>query len=161
MTNKPSNKNKKQKPAKIAVNRKARHDFMIENSFETGMVLEGWEVKSLRAGKVNLSDTYVRIIKNEAWLLGLHITPLATASTHINPDPTRVRKLLLNRNELDTLIGAVERKGYTLIALSMYWKNGRAKLEVALGKGKKNDDKRATDKQRDWNRQKARILKGR
>jgi len=152
-------KNKKNTDNRIAHNRKATHEFFIEERFEAGLVLEGWEVKSLRSGKANLSDTYVRIIKNEAWILGMNITPLQTASTHIKPDSTRVRKLLLNRKELDTLIGAVERKGYTLIALSMYWKKGRAKLEIGLGKGKKNHDKRADEKNRDWNRQKARILK--
>lgn len=144
---------------RIAVNRKATHEFFIEQRFEAGMVLEGWEVKSLRNGKANLSDTYVRIIKNEAWVLGMNITPLSTASTHVKTDSTRVRKLLLNRRELDTLIGAVERKGYTLVAMSMYWKQGKAKLEIGLGKGKKNYDKRADEKNRDWNRQKARILK--
>lgn len=144
---------------RIAVNRKATHDFFIEQRFEAGMVLEGWEVKSLRNGKANLTDTYVRIIKNEAWILGMNITPLQTASTHITPDPTRVRKLLLNRGELDTLIGAVERKGYTLVALNLFWKRGRAKLDIGLGKGKKNYDKRADEKNRDWDRQKARILK--
>jgi len=144
---------------RIAINRKATHEFFIEERYEAGLMLQGWEVKSLRSGKANLSDTYVRIIKNEAWILGMNITPLQTASTHIKPDNTRVRKLLLNRKELDTLIGAVERKGYTLIAMSMYWKNGRAKLEIGLGKGKKAHDKRAAEKNRDWNRQKARILK--
>ena len=152
-------KNKKNNSNRIAVNRKATHDFFIEERFEAGIVLEGWEVKSLRNGKANLTDTYVRIIKNEAWLLGMNITPLQTASTHIKPDNTRVRKLLLNRNELDNLIGNVERKGYTLIALSLYWKNGKAKLEIGLGKGKKNFDKRADEKNRDWDRQKARIMK--
>lgn len=157
-----SSKKKPKKPDnRIAVNRKATHDFFIEQRFEAGLALEGWEVKSLRNGKANLSDTYVRIIKNEAWLLGMNITPLLSASTHIKPDPTRVRKLLLHRKELDTLIGAVERKGYTLIALSLYWKNGRAKLEIGLGKGKKAYDKRAAEKNRDWDRQKARILKAR
>jgi SsrA-binding protein len=144
---------------RIAVNRKATHEFFIEQRFEAGMVLQGWEVKSLRNGKANLSDTYVRIIKDEAWVLGMNITPLNTASTHVKTDSTRVRKLLLNRRELDTLIGAVERKGYTLVAMSMYWKQGKAKLEIGLGKGKKNYDKRADEKNRDWNRQKARILK--
>lgn len=152
-------KKKKNTTNRIAVNRKATHDFFIEERFEAGLILQGWEVKSLRNGKANLSDTYVRIIKNEAWILGMNITPLQTASTHIKPDQTRVRKLLLNRKELDKLIGAVERKGYTLIALRMYWKNGKAKLEIGLGKGKKDHDKRADQKDRDWNRQKARILK--
>ena len=154
-----SAKKQKKPNNRIAVNRKATHEFFIEERYEAGLMLQGWEVKSLRNGKANLSDTYVRLIKNEAWILGMNITPLQTASTHIKPDQTRVRKLLLNRKELDKLIGAVERKGYTLIAMSMYWKNGKAKLEIGVGKGKKAHDKRADEKNRDWNRQKARILK--
>ena len=155
-----SNTKKKKSPNnRIAANRKATHEFFIEDRYEAGLILQGWEVKSLRNGKANLSDTYVRIIKNEAWILGMNITPLQSASTHIKPDQTRVRKLLLNRKELDKLIGAVERKGYTLVAMSMYWKNGKAKLEIGLGKGKKDHDKRADEKNRDWDRQKARIMK--
>lgn len=144
----------------IARNKKARHDFFIEEKYEAGLVLEGWEVKSLREGRVQISDSYVVIKKNEAWLLGALITPLLSASTHIHPDPTRTRKLLLNRRELDKLIGAVERKGYTLVPLAMFWKRGRAKLEIGTAKGKKQHDKRATEKDRDWNRQKQRIMKG-
>jgi len=148
------------KPNKrIAVNRKVSHEFFIEERFEAGIALQGWEVKSLREGKANLSDTYVRIIKNEAWLLGMNITPLLSASSHIRPDPTRTRKLLLHRRQLDKLIGAVERKGYTLVAIKLYWQRGRAKLEIGLALGKKKHDKRADEKDRDWNRQKARILK--
>ena len=127
---------------------------------EAGLVLEGWEVKSLRAGKAQLTESYVVIRDNQAWLLGCHITPLLSASTHVNPDPSRTRKLLLHRGELDSLIGAVERKGKTLVALSLYWKRGRAKLEVGMATGKKQHDKRATLKDRDWKRQKERILKG-
>jgi len=123
------------------------------------MVLEGWEVKSLRAGRAQITETYVFLKNGEAWVTGAHITPLNTASTHVNPEPTRTRKLLLNRKELDQMVGAVERKGYTLVALSLYWSKGRAKLEVGLAKGKKQHDKRASDKDRDWQRQKARILK--
>ena len=152
-------KKNKSNENRIAINRKATHEFFIEERYEAGIMLQGWEVKSLRNGKANLSDTYVRLIKNEAWILGMNITPLQTASTHVKPDQTRVRKLLLNRKELDKLIGAVERKGFTLIAMSMYWKNGKAKLEIGLGKGKKEHDKRADEKNRDWNRQKARVLK--
>jgi len=142
----------------IALNKKARHDFLIEERFEAGLALEGWEVKSARAGKVQLVDAYVIIKKGEAWLIGALISPLLTASTHIHPDPTRTRKLLLHRHELSKLIGAVERKGYALIPLAMYWKNGRVKLEVGLAKGKKEHDKRAADKERDWQREKQRIL---
>ena len=143
----------------IARNKKARFDFTIEDTLEAGLVLEGWEVKSLRAGKVQMVDSYVFLKNGEAWISNLLITPLSTASTHIRPEPTRVRKLLLHRRELDKLIGAVERKGYTLVALAMYWKRGRAKIEIGLAKGKKAHDKRAANKERDWQREKARILK--
>ncbi len=143
----------------IALNKKARHEFSIEDRLEAGLTLEGWEVKSLRAGKVQLVDSYVIIKNGEAWLLGCLITPLLTASTHISPDATRTRKLLLHRFELNKLIGAVERKGYTIVPLAMYWKHGRAKLEIGLAKGKKEHDKRATEKDRDWAREKQRILR--
>ena len=143
----------------IAVNRKARHDYFIENTFEAGLVLEGWEVKSLRAGNAQLTESYVYIRKNEAWLIGAHFSPLQTASTHVKPDPTRSRKLLLHRQELDRLIGAVERKGFALVPLDLHWHKGRAKLSVGMAKGKKQHDKRAASKDRDWERQKARILK--
>ena len=123
------------------------------------MVLEGWEVKSLRAGRAQITETYVFLKNGEAWVTGAHITPLNTASTHVHPDPTRTRKLLLNRKELDRMVVAVERKGYTLVALKLFWHKGRAKLEIGLAKGKKQHDKRASDKDRDWQRQKARILK--
>jgi SsrA-binding protein len=152
-------KAKSQPSSTIALNKKARHDYFIEERMEAGLVLEGWEVKSLRAGRVQLSDSYVIIKDGEAWLLGALITPLPTASTHIHPDPTRTRKLLLHHDELGRLIGAVERKGYALIPTAMYWKKGRAKLEVALAVGKKAHDKRATLKERDWQREKQRVLK--
>ena len=145
----------------IAVNRKARHEFFIEDKFEAGLVLEGWEVKSLRDGKAQLNESYVHVRNGEAWLANALITALKTASTHIKPEPQRDRKLLLHRAELHKLIGAVERKGYTLIPLNMYWKKGMAKIEIALAKGKQLHDKRATEKDRDWNRDKARILKAR
>ncbi len=145
----------------IAVNRKARHEFFIEDRFEAGLVLEGWEVKSLRDGKAQLNESYVHVRNGEAWLANALITALKTASTHIKPEPQRDRKLLLHRAELHKLIGAVERKGYTLIPLNMYWKKGMAKIEIALAKGKQLHDKRATEKDRDWNRDKARILKAR
>ena len=154
-----SKKDKKSPSNTIVLNKKARHDFILEDRFEAGIVLEGWEVKSLRAGKVQIRDSYVFIKNNEAWLSSTVITPLETASTHIHPEPQRVRKLLLNRDEINKLVGAVERKGYTLVATAMYWKKGRAKLEIALAKGKKEHDKRASEKDRDWKREKARILK--
>ncbi len=145
--------------ASIAENRKARHDYHIEDHFEAGLSLQGWEVKSLRAGQASLAESYAFIKNGEAWLTGCHITPLATASTHVSPEPRRARKLLLNRHELDRLTGAVERKGYTLVPLSLYWNKGRAKLRLGLAKGKQQHDKRAESKDRDWQRQKARILK--
>jgi SsrA-binding protein len=144
---------------KIAENRKARHDYFIEEDFEAGLALEGWEVKSLRAGRANLTESYAILKGGEAWLVGAHISPLPSASTHIRADPVRTRKLLLHRRELDKLIGSVERKGYTLVPLSLYWQRGRTKLRVGLAKGKKQHDKRAADKDRDWKRQKERILK--
>lgn len=146
--------------ATIAVNKKARHDYFIERTLEAGLQLQGWEVKSLREGKVQITETYVIIQSGEAWLLGAQISPLKTASTHFRPEPTRSRKLLLHRGELDNLVGAVERKGMSLVALKLYWKRGRAKLEIGIAKGKKQHDKRAVKKDRDWERQKARILKG-
>lgn len=143
----------------IATNRKAHFEYFIEDRFEAGLVLEGWEVKSLRAGRVQLDQSYVIIQHGAAWLFGCLITPLQTASTHIEPDPTRTRKLLLNQRELNKLIGSVERKGYTIVPLNLYWKNNRVKLEIGLAKGKKLHDKRATEKDRDWDRQKQRLLK--
>lgn len=129
--------------ATIVVNKKAHFDYFTEGEYEAGLVLEGWEVKSLRAGKINLTDAHVIIRHGEAWLLGAQIQALPTASTHIHPDPTRTRKLLLNRRELDHLIGSVERKGYTIIPLSLYWKKNIIKIKIALAKGKKTNDKRA------------------
>jgi len=152
--------NKQAKSAKTIVsNRKARHDFFIEENLEAGLSLQGWEAKSLRAGRAQLKESYVVIRDGEAWLLGAHFSPLSSASTHIKTDPIRTRKLLLHRRELDRLIGSVERKGYTLVPLSLYWKKGRAKLDLGLAKGKKQHDKRAVDKDRDWKRQKERLLK--
>ena len=143
----------------IAVNRRARHDYFIEDTFEAGLVLEGWEVKSLRAGNAQLQEGYVTLRNGEAWLIGAHFAPLKTVSTHIKPDPTRSRKLLLHRPEIDRLVGAVDRKGYALVPLDLHWHKGRAKLAIGLARGKKQHDKRAADKDRDWQRQKARILK--
>ena len=154
-----SKKSKKPSENVIAANRKARHDYFIETTFEAGLVLEGWEVKSLRAGSAQITESYVYIRNGEAWLIGAHFSPLKTASTHINAQPTRSRKLLLHRQELDRLIGAVERKGMALVPLDLHWHKGRAKLTIGVAKGKKQHDKRASDKDRDWQRQKARILK--
>jgi SsrA-binding protein len=157
-----TSKNQKKKnssDATIALNKKARHDYFIEDDLVAGIVLEGWEVKSLRAGRVNLTESYVLVKNAEIWLIGAHITPLTSASTHINTDPTRTRKLLLNKAEISKLIGAVERKGFTLVPLRMFWQRGLAKLVVGLAKGKKQHDKRATERERDWNREKQRLLK--
>ncbi len=143
----------------IAENRKARHDYFIEEQLEAGLVLEGWEVKSLRDGRANLKEGYAVIRGGEAWLVGANISPMRSASTHVHPDPVRSRKLLLNRRELNRLIGAVEREGYTLVPLSLYWKKGRAKLALGLAKGKKQHDKRAAEKDRDWQRQRQRLLR--
>jgi len=143
----------------IAENRKARHDYFIEENIEAGIALQGWEVKSLRAGRANLTEAYAILKDGEAWLVGAHIAPLSSASTHVRADPVRTRKLLLHRRELDHLIGSVERRGYTLVPLSLYWQRGRTKLDLGLAKGKKQHDKRAAQKDRDWQRQKERILK--
>ena len=143
----------------IAENRQARHEYFIEETYEAGLALQGWEVKSLRAGRVQLKEAYVFLKNAEAFLYGAHVSALPTASTHVIPDPIRTRKLLLNRAELSRLVGAVERKGYTLVPLEMYWKAGRAKLRIGLAKGKKEHDKRATSKDRDWQREKSRLMK--
>lgn len=145
----------------IASNRRARHDYFMKDEYDAGLVLEGWEVKSLRAGRAQLKESYVTIIKGEVFLVGAHFSPLKTASSHVNANPTRSRKLLLHAREINRLIGATEREGYTIVPLSMYWLRGRAKLKIALAKGKKQHDKRQTIKQRDWQRQKHRLLKNR
>ena len=150
-------KEKTDKP--IAENRKARFDYFIEDRYEAGLALEGWEVKSMRAGRAQLAEAYVYLRGGEAFLIGAHIAPLVSASTHRTADPVRTRKLLLHRGELDRLVGAVERRGYTIVPLELYWKNGRAKLQVGLAKGKQKHDKRAAEKERDWQREKARTLR--
>ena len=145
----------------IAQNRKAWHDYFIEQKFEAGLVLQGWEVKCLRAGRAQLKEGYVVIEHNEAFLVGTHFSPLTSTSTHIKANPTRSRKLLLHREELNKLIGATERKGYTLIPLQLYWQHGRAKLEIGLAKGKQAHDKRADLKKRESDREMQRVLKSR
>lgn len=154
-------KRKMDGPDTVAVNRKARHDYFLEDSIEAGLVLEGWEVKAMRAGRAQLRDGFVLLRNGEAWLQGAHITPLQTASTHIKPNPQRNRKLLLHRQELSKLVGAVERRGYSLIPTKLYWNRGRAKLAISLAKGKKNVDKRHAEKDRDWQREKQRVLRDR
>lgn len=142
----------------ICQNKKARHEFSIEDKFEAGLVLTGWEVKSLRAGRAQLIDSYVIFEGDEAWLIGAHMTPLKTACTHVVADPLRDRKLLLNRREIEKLTMAVQAKGYTCVALALYWKQNLIKCEIALVKGKQLHDKRASEKDRDWARQKQRVL---
>ena len=153
------NKPSKDNSSTIAVNRKARHDYFIEDEYEAGLVLEGWEVKSLRDGRAQLKESYVVVIRGEIFLVGAHFSPLKTASTHIHPNPTRDRKLLLNAREISKLIGATERQGYTIVPLKLYWSRGRAKLKIALARGKKQHDKRQTIKEREWNIQKQRLFK--
>lgn len=153
------NKTAKSSDNTITFNRRATHDYTIEQKYEAGVALEGWEIKSLREGKGQLTESYVLLKKGEAWLIGAHISPLKTASTHIQPDNTRTRKLLLHRKELSVLIGKVEQKGYTLIPLSLYWKNKHIKLSIGLAKGKAKQDKRAATKDKDWQRQKQRLFK--
>ncbi|MBE0494733.1 MAG: SsrA-binding protein SmpB [Thiomicrospira sp.] len=157
MAKKPKKQNHSNR---IAENRKARFDYFIETTLEAGLALEGWEIKSLRAGKGQVSESYVLLKDNEAWLFGAHIHPLITASTHTLHDPMRSRKLLLHRREIDRLMGQVDQKGYTVVVLSLYWSKGKVKAEIGLAKGKKLHDKRATEKERDWNREKHRVLKG-
>jgi SsrA-binding protein len=143
----------------IALNKRARFEYSIEERFEAGIALEGWEVKALREGRVQFADSYVLLKDNEAFLFGCLINPLPTVSTHITPDPTRTRKLLLHRREIDRLVGAVDRRGYTVVPTAMYWSRGKVKVEVGMAKGKRQHDKRKTQKDRDWSRQKARIMK--
>jgi len=152
----------KKKPSSntIASNKKARFDFFIEEDYEAGLALQGWEVKSMRAGRVQLKEAYVIIQNGELFLFGAHMSPLSSASTHVVTDPIRSRKLLMKRYEINRLIGQVERSGYTLVPLDLYWIRGRAKLKIGLAKGKKQHDKRASIKDRDWKRDQQRILKG-
>jgi len=151
----------KTRPGTVALNKKARHDYFIDERFEAGLALQGWEVKALRAGRLQLKEGYVLLKGGEAFLFGAHISPLSTTSTHVIADPTRSRKLLLHRRQIDSLVGAVERKGYTIVPLALYWKNGKAKLEIGLARGKKQHDKRADSRDRDWQREKARLMKHR
>lgn len=154
-----SKKKSDSKSASIAENRKARYDYFIEDTYEAGIALQGWEVKSLRDGRAQLKEAYVFVKNGEAFIFGAHISPMPTASTHFIPEPLRTRKLLLNRREIEVLDSAVARKGYTLVPLELYWKEGRVKLRLGLAKGKKDHDKRDTEKERDWQRDKARLLR--
>lgn len=152
-------KQPQQSSASIAQNKRARHDYFIEDTYEAGLVLQGWEVKALRAGRISLVDSYVLLKDGEAFLLGSNITPLLSTSSHYVPEATRTRKLLLNKRELARLIGAVQQKGFTCLALSFYWKNGLAKCQIGLAKGKQQHDKRQTEKERDWQREKQRMFR--
>lgn len=143
----------------IVENKKAFHDYFIEDRYEAGLILEGWEVKAIRAGRAQLKEAYVVLRNGAIWLIGCHISPLPTASTHIHPDPTRSRKLLLHAEEINKLIGKVERAGYALVPLNLHYTRGRIKLDIGLAKGKKQHDKRAAEKEREWNREKQRLMR--
>ena len=143
----------------IASNKKAFHDYFVEEKYEAGLALEGWEVKSIRAGRVQIKEAHVIVKRGEIWLLGMHVTPLPTASTHIHPDPVRTRKLLLHNRQIMHLIGKVERAGYTLVPLDLHYTHGRVKVEVGLARGKKQYDKRESEKEKDWTREKQRLLR--
>jgi len=161
---KPMSSDKKKKQSgdsTIALNKRARHEYHIDERYECGISLQGWEVKSLRAGRINLSDAYAIVRNGEIYLFGASIPPLLSASTHIVADDRRTRKLLLHRAEIDKLLGAVERKGYTLVPIAMYWKHNRVKVEIGLAKGKQEHDKRASEKERDWNREKQAAMRAR
>ena len=145
----------------IVDNKKAFHDYFIEERYEAGLVLEGWEVKAIRAGRVQIKEAYVILKGAEPFIIGMHVSALATASTHVKPDPTRSRKLLLNADEISKLIGKVEQRGYTLVPLDLHYTKGRVKLQIGLAKGKKQFDKRDTEKERDWQREQQRLLRRR
>lgn len=152
-------KQKKTPDNNIITNKKAFHDYFLEEHFEAGLALEGWEVKALRAGRIQVKESHILVKNGELFLFGAYITPLPSASTHVFPDPSRTRKLLLHRREIAKLIGAAERDGYTLVPVNLYWKNGYVKVNLAIAKGKKEFDKRAVKKDRDWARQKERLMK--
>ena len=154
--NKPKTKSES---STIAENRRARFDYFIEERLEAGLSLEGWEVKSMRAGKAQITESHVFVRDGEVFWIGAHVNPLKTTSTHVIADPIRTRKLLMKHSEIAHLIGAVERKGYTIVPLELYWQRGKAKLRIGLAKGKKQHDKRETEKERDWSRDKARLLR--
>ena len=156
--NKAKDKNSKG-DSTIALNKRARHEYYIEERYEAGVSLQGWEVKSLREGRINFGDSYAVVKNGELYLFGASIPPLISASTHVVADDRRTRKLLLHKAEIDKLIGAVERKGYTLVPTAMYWKHNRVKVEIGLAKGKQDHDKRAAEKERDWNREKQQTMR--
>ena len=143
----------------LALNKRARFEYHLDERLEAGIALEGWEVKALRAGNIQFGESYVLLRNNQAWLFGCLITPLSSASTHVHADPMRTRKLLLHRREIDRLVGLVERKGHTIVPTAMYWKQGKVKVEIAVARGKQTHDKRRTEKDRDWERQKGRLMR--
>ena len=145
----------------IVENRKAFHDYFVEDRYEAGLVLEGWEVKAVRAGRAQISDAYVIVDEGALWLIGAHISPLGSASTHVKPDPARTRKLLMTAEEIRRLVGKVEQRGYTVIPLDLHFSKGRIKLQIALAKGKLKHDKRASEREKEWQRDKHRLLRQR
>jgi len=159
MVKKKASKSKKSGSSTIALNKRARHDYFIEERFEAGIALEGWEVKSLREGKANIAESYIIVKEGEIFLFGAHFTPLTSASTHVSADPTRTRKLLLHNKEIGKIFGAIAKKGATCVPMALYWKKHLVKCEIALAKGKKLHDKRASDKERDWSREKQRVVR--
>ncbi|HYS75978.1 MAG TPA: SsrA-binding protein SmpB [Burkholderiales bacterium] len=152
---------RKSSPVTIVENRKASHEYFIEERYEAGIALEGWEVKAIRAGRAQLKEAYVMVRNEEIFLIGAHISPLSAASTHVHPDPVRTRKLLLHAEEIRRLIGRVDRAGYTLVPLDLHYVRGRVKINIGLAKGKKQYDKRAAEKEKEWNREKQRLLRAR
>lgn len=156
---KKKDKKDNQSGGTIALNKRARHEYHLEDRFEAGLALQGWEVKAIRAGRANIGDAYAMVLKGELFLIGAQITPLISASTHVVADDRRTRKLLLHKHEIDKLVGKSEREGYTIVPTAMYWKKNKIKLEIALAKGKQAHDKRAASKDRDWQRDKQRLMR--
>jgi len=156
---KKAGKDKAKGGGTIALNKRARHEYHLEDRFEAGLALQGWELKSIRAGRANIGEAYAVIRNGELFLFGAQVTPLISASSHVAADPMRTRKLLLHRREIDQLIGKVEREGYTLVPTALYWKGNKVKAEIALARGKQKHDKRDAERERDWNREKQRLMR--
>lgn len=159
LMNKKADKDKGNGGGTIALNKRARHEYHLEERFEAGLALQGWELKAIRAGRANIGESYAVVLQGELFLIGAQITPLISASSHVIADAHRTRKLLLHRREIDVLVGRVQRDGYTLIPTALYWKANKVKLELALAKGKQTHDKRDASKERDWNREKQRVMR--
>ncbi|HJR73413.1 MAG TPA: SsrA-binding protein SmpB [Luteimonas sp.] len=158
-TNKKTGKDKANGGGTIALNKRARHDYQLEQRYEAGLALQGWELKAIRAGRANITEAYAMVLKGELFLIGAQMTPLISASTHVVADAHRTRKLLLHKREIDHLIGRVQRDGYTLVPTALYWKGNKVKAEIALAKGKQSHDKREAAKERDWARDKQRLMR--